>query len=320
MSTPTNHWKLGLFVVSTLLVILVSIGYFGARSMPKQTVTYSSYFDEAVTGLENGSPVKFRGVTIGNVSRIDLGPDRRHVKVSYELTVAVLGQLGIARGTGEKTQLPVSPNLRAQLNSTGVTGIKYVQLDFFDDASAALASLPFPPGDHTIPAQTSSMKNIEASVVQTADRLPEVTEQLINVLSRVQRVTEQLEAQNLPARAGSVLAHADKTLATLDERLAQLDTRGLSQDTRAVLATWQGTAARANQLLDRVNGERGLLASAERVSSSLGDVAQNANGFSTEMEHTLRDVSEAAAAVRDLADALGRQPDMLVKGRGRVNR
>ena len=136
----------------------------------------------------------------------------------------------------------------------------------------------------------------------------------------MQRVTEQLEGQNLPARAGAVLAHADKTLATLDERLAQLDTRGLSQDSRAVLATWQGTAVRVNQMLDRVNGERGLMASAERVSDSLGVAAQNANGFSTELEHTLRDVSEAAAAVRELADALGRQPDMLVKGRGRINR
>lgn len=320
MSTPTNHWKLGLFVVTSMVMALIAIGYFGARSMPKQTVTYASYFDEAVTGLESGSPVKFRGVTIGTVSRIELGPDRRHVKVSYELTVAVLEQLGIARDSGEKTRLPVAPNLRAQLNSTGVTGIKYVQLDFFDDASAPVAELPFPVGDHTIAAQPSSMKNIEASVVQTADRLPEVTERLVTLLDRVQRVAEQLEGQNLPQRAGAVLAHADRTLGTLDEKLSQLDTRGLSQDSRAALTGLQGTATRVNQLLDRMNGERGLLASAERVSNALGDAAQSANGFSTEMEHTLRDVSEAAAAVRDLADALERQPDMLIKGRTRAER
>ena len=320
MSTPTNHWKLGLFVVASMLMAVAAVAYFGARSMPKQTVTYSSYFDEAVTGLEAGSPIKFRGVTIGNVSRIELGPDRRHVKVSYELTVSVLDQLGIARGTGEKTRLPMAPNLRAQLGSTGVTGIKYVQLDFFDDASAPMPVLPFPISDHTIPAQASSMKNIEASVVQTADRLPEVTDRLVSLLDRVQHVAEQLEGQNLPQRAGAVLAHADKTLGTLDDKLAQLDTRGLSQESRAALASWQGTAARANQLLDRMSGERGLLASAERVSDSLGDVAQNANGFSSEMEHTLRDVSEAAAAVRDLADALERQPDMLIKGRTRAGR
>lgn len=320
MSTPTNHWKLGLFVVMGIVLGCIAMLYFGTRSIPKQTVTYASYFDEAVTGLENSSPVKFRGVTIGTVSRIELAPDRRHVKVSYELTVAVLDHLGIARGTGEKARLPVAPNLRAQLNSTGVTGIKYVQLDFFDDANLQLPELPFPVVENYIPAQASALKNIESSVVQTADRLPEVIDRLNIILSNVQRMSEQVDQQNLPARAGAVLAHADRTLVTLDEKLAALDVRGLSQQTTATLSTWQGTAARANGLLDRVGGERGLMASAERVSDSLGDAARNANGFGHELEHTLRDVSEAASAIKDLADALVRQPDMLLKGRGRASR
>jgi phospholipid/cholesterol/gamma-HCH transport system substrate-binding protein len=320
MSTPTNHWKLGLFVVAGVLMGFVAILYFGARNIPKESVTYASYFDEAVTGLEVGSPVKFRGVTIGNVSRIDLAPDRRHVKVGYELTVAVLGQLGIARGKGEKTRLPMAPNLRAQLGSTGVTGIKYVQLDFFDDANSVPPELPFAVTDNFIPAQPSSMKNIESSVVSTADRLPELVERLTSVLDHVNHITAQIDQQNLPIHASQVLAHADHTLATLDEKLQQLDTRGLSQQTQATLASWQITATRTNQLLDHVGGERGLMASAQRVSDSLGDAARSASGFGNELDHTLRDVSEAANAIKDLADALERQPDMLLKGRSRAER
>lgn len=320
MSTPTNHWKLGLFVVAGVLMGIIAVLYFGARSIPKETITYASYFDEAVTGLEVGSPVKFRGVTIGNVSRIDLGPDRRHVKVSYELTVAVLGQLGISTSKGEKTRMPVAPNLRAQLNSTGVTGIKYVQLDFFDDANSIPPELPFPVTDNYIPAQPSTMKNIESSVVSTADRLPELVDQLTSVFEHVNHISAQIDQQNLPVHAGEVLAHADHTLATLDEKLQQLDTRTLGQQTTATLASWQQTANRTNQLLDHVGGDKGLMASAQRVSDSLGDAARNANGFGNELEHTLRDVSEAANAIKDLADALERQPDMLLKGRSRAER
>jgi hypothetical protein len=40
----------------------------------------------------------------------------------------------------------------------------------------------------------------------------------------------------------------------------------------------------------------------------------------TEVERTLRDVSDAAASIKDLADALERQPDMLLKGRARAER
>jgi len=318
MSTPTNHWKLGLFVVVSLLVGLLAVATLGARSMPKETVTYNSYFDEAVTGLEIGSPVKFRGVTIGTVSVIDVAPDRRHVKVSYDLTVSVLGRLGIARDRGEKTQLPVAPDLRAQLNSTGITGIKYVQLDFFDGASAELEHLPFASSDHDIPTQPSSMKNIEASVVQTADRLPEATERLIKLLEQVQRVAEQVERQNVPERVNTLLTHADHTLGLLDGKLAQLETRELSQQTRATLSSWQGTADRVNKVLERVNGDHGLLTNAERASDALAGVAHGADGLTSELERTLRDVSEAANSIQALADALERQPDMLLKGRGHV--
>jgi phospholipid/cholesterol/gamma-HCH transport system substrate-binding protein len=315
MSAPTNHWKLGLFVVVAMMFGVGFFLYLGSRNIPKETVTYTSYFDESVTGLDLGSPVKFRGVTIGNVTVIELAPDRRHVKVAFEFPVAVLDQLGIARGSGEKTRLPIPPNLRAQLNSTGVTGIKYIGLDFFEGQTPP-NELPFPAGDRNIAAQASSMKNIEASVVQTADRLPEVTEHVLSVLTKVDRIADQVEKERLPERVGFLLTHVDHTLTALDEKLGQLDSRGLSQDGRALLSSWQGTAVRANRLLDRMDGDRGLLASAERFSNSLGDAASNANGFTTEMEHTLRDVSEAAAAVRDLADALERQPDMLIKGRG----
>jgi paraquat-inducible protein B len=319
MSTPTNQWKLGLFVVAAILLGLAAVGYFGARTIPQETVTYASYFDEAVTGLEIGSPVKFRGVTIGNVSAIEVAQDRRHVKVSYELTVAVLRHMGIASPKGEKTSLPVAPNVRAQLGSTGVTGTKYVQIDFFDEL-APTEPLPFKVTGNYIPATPSSLKNIESSVVHATDRLPELTQQILVLLERVNRIAGQIEDQQLPNQAGKVLEHADHTLNILDQKLAQLDTQGLSSDTRATLTSLNGMAMRTNLLLDGMSGDKGLLVSAQRVSDSLGDAARNANGFGIEFEHTLRDVSEAADAIKDLAGTLQRQPDMLLKGRARAER
>ena len=82
MSTSTNHWKLGLFVVVGALSIIATVVYFGGRTLRKETVSYKTYFDESVQGLEIGSPVKFRGVSIGSVAQIDLAGDKRHVEVT----------------------------------------------------------------------------------------------------------------------------------------------------------------------------------------------------------------------------------------------
>jgi paraquat-inducible protein B len=82
VSAPTNHWKLGAFVLGTILFGLTTVVILAARTLQIETVTYTSYFDEGVTGLEVGSPVSFRGVKIGNVSGIDVAPDRRHVEIN----------------------------------------------------------------------------------------------------------------------------------------------------------------------------------------------------------------------------------------------
>jgi len=100
MSTPTNHWKLGLFVVVGVVMTLSVMAWLGARSLRKEVGLYISYFDESVQGLEVGSPIKFRGVTIGSVAKIDIADDHRHVEVTSELGKAVLARLGLANRMG----------------------------------------------------------------------------------------------------------------------------------------------------------------------------------------------------------------------------
>src|SRR4051795_12066875 len=111
MAAPTNHWKLGLFVVTGVVMVLGTVAMLGARSLRKEVERYVSYFDESVQGLEVGSPIKFRGVTIGTVGKIDVAPDHRHVEVELELGVADLHRLGLdvrvgpaARGTPMKLE------------------------------------------------------------------------------------------------------------------------------------------------------------------------------------------------------------------------
>jgi paraquat-inducible protein B len=315
MSTPTNHWKLGMFVVAALLCGLGAVAYFGSRSLPKETITYTSYFDEAVTGLEVGSPVKYRGVGVGNVSKIEVAPDRRHVQVGYELSSDVAKRLALEKASSEKEQLTNA--VRAQLGSMGVTGVKYVSLDLFEGSSDPPEQLAFEPARHYIPTQPSTLKNLESAVNSAAHRLPEVTEQLVVLLGRINGMVSSLQDSQLPARLSQTLERVDQTLVVTQSRLEQLKTAEISQDSHQTFSQLQDAIGRFDRLLARVDGQTGVLANAERASSSLGDVARNASHVGGEAERTLREVSEAASAVRELADAIERQPDMLLKGRAR---
>ncbi len=319
MASPTNHWKLGLFVVFGFVLSLCTVVFLGARSLHKESVKYRSFFDESVQGLEVGSAVKFRGVIIGTVSAIDIAPDGRRVGVTSELTIKDLSELGLSDGTAGKTRIRIPPELRVELASQGITGVKFLQLDFFDVRYHPLPVLPFPTPENYIPSVVSTMKNLEAAVVKAVDRMPEIADSVLKVTTQVSAILDQVEKQQLPRAAGDTLANANKVLASLQTAIAKVDTGKLSANAQAVIADLGATIKKANAVIARLDGDKGLIASAQKTTEAVGDLA---SGFSSprltsELELTLKEAREVMDSIRRIADALERDPDMLMKGGGK---
>lgn len=317
MSTPTNHWKLGLFVVVGFVLALVTVVALGARSMKKEVVSYQTYFDESVQGLEVGSPVKFRGVTIGYVSSIDIAADHRHVAVTSDLAVKDLSELGLAAGKGIGLHLAIPSGLRMQLASQGITGVKFMQIDFFDEKDNPPPALPFPVPKNYIPAAVSTLKNLEDAIVRAVNRVPEVADQLLTIMTRVDGILVNLEGQKIPEQAGATLVHVNQVLTSLQATVKGLDTQKLSGQAQTVLTNLNSTVSRMNAMLEKLDGDKGLLANANRASTAIGDVASGASGVGRELEATLRDIQQLTSALQRVADALERDPDMFVKGRSK---
>jgi ABC-type transporter Mla subunit MlaD len=305
--------------VGSVLVGLTAAVILAAQALQVVTVSYTSYFDESVTGLEVGSPVTYRGVKIGNVSAIEVAPDRRHVEITYSLGVAVLKRLGLS-GTslGKETKITVPPELRVQIASTGLTGTKYLQIDFFDTGGTPPPVLPFPVPRNYIPATPSTMKNLEAAMVRAVDLIPALAQELGSVIARVNSILDDVSRRGLPEKTAATLSSANQLLVTLQSKLDQLQVDEFSRDAAATLKGASAALAKLNRVLDRLDGNDGLLASVQRTSDSLSDVAGPRLGAN--LDETGRDLREAAVAVRQLVEALQRDPDMLIKGKAKVRR
>ena len=314
MSAPTNQWKLGAFVVGAVLAGLGAAVAVTEQALHRATVDYTSYFDEAVTGLELGSPVSYRGVKIGNVSAIDVAPDRRHVEVTYSLGVAVLARLGLVGTTlGKETRISVPPNLRVQINSTGLTGTKFLQIDFFDLGIAPAPTLPFPVQTNYIPATPSTMKNVEEAVVRAVDQLPAITRSLADLVAGMNTMLEEVSQRGLPDKAAATFEGATRLIASAQRKLDQVPAAELSRDLAASLKAATATLAALDRTLSRLDGEQGLLSSLQHTSDSLSAIAGPRLGKN--LDQTGRELREAANAVRQLVEALQRDPDMLLKGK-----
>src|SRR4029453_1588461 len=180
----TNRWKLGLFIVVTVAMGIASLFWLAQGRFRRDTFLAVAYFDESVQGLEVGSPMKFRGVPRGVVSGNTIPPDRRHVQVTSEVYWDVMRRLGILteKPTPRSTTPFIDADLRVQLATTGITGVKYLDVDVFDPARTPLPELPFPTPWNYIPSQPSTLKSLGAALTEVANRLPAIGDQASAVL------------------------------------------------------------------------------------------------------------------------------------------
>ena len=285
-TTATNHWKLGLFVVTAIATMIGAAFWVGAHRFQRETFQAISYFDESVQGLNVGSPVKWRGVTIGTVSDLTVAPDRRHVQVTADIFVDAWKRLGLA--LPKRGEDFIDPNLRVQLASSGITGIRFLQIDFFDPGRHPPPQLPFAAPWNYVPSTPSTLKNVEDLAIETLNKLPTVEDQI-----------------------SGALVDARKTLVSVDALATQLQKDDGAFHT--LLVQLRSTAAR----LERSIQEAQLgttTASLRSTSGRVGDAAAGVNDLRSELASSLVALRETLEAVRALADSLERDPSALVRG------
>ncbi|WP_437751774.1 MlaD family protein [Sorangium sp. So ce1389] len=319
MSSPTNYFKIGLFVLLGLAAAFATAVAFGANQVERQTLAYYTYFNESVQGLDVGSPVKYRGVTIGTVAAIEIAPDRRHVQVGAELDLESIRRLGLTEtappGEGGPVRFSVPPELRTQLQSQGITGVKFLALDFFDLEDNPLPQLPFETPANYIPAAPSLMKSLEDSIVRAADSLPVMATRISSALDHIDTMLAQLQQENLAGRTVVTLTNVNDTLAELKDTVKRINQANIPEKAAGTLVKVDSAVARLDGVLRRFDGDSGLVASATRATDAFGEVGRSAHGTTRELDTTLREFRETIDAVRDLVESLEKDPDMLLKGR-----
>jgi ABC-type transporter Mla subunit MlaD len=242
-----------------------------------------SYFDESVQGIEVGSPIKFRGVTIGTVGKIMVAPDHRHIEVESELGVEELSRLGLDIGKkpklfGAPRKLEIADDLRLQLVSAGLTGVKFLQLDFFDVAAYPPPRLPFPVPHNYIPTVPSMLKSLEESMNSIMSRLPQIADQTSAILAEIDVIVRDVSGRQIPRRIASTIDSVDG-------------------------------------VVTRIERDDGLLTSIERASNAIGDALRDADGLGGQISETMAALQALARSMRMFTEALEQDPEMLLKGR-----
>jgi ABC-type transporter Mla subunit MlaD len=242
MSTPTNNFKLGLFTLFGLAILIAGILAFGARNYFEPTSMYETYIEGDVAGLVVGSAVELRGVRVGKVTHINFSwseyqetqPD--YVVVEFEIRDDVT-PLPPGKARSELLQTAISHGLRARLKSQGVTGTSFLSLENVNPDENPPAQVPWTPKYIYIPAAPSQFGELLTSLEKSLHNVEHLDFSNINQLvqgdlqsvGQVLDKVNQVDFGNLGTNASSLLTESRATVAQLQPALANIDFNALNQ-------------------------------------------------------------------------------------------
>jgi paraquat-inducible protein B len=327
LSAPVDRWKLGLFVVAGIGLIMAALTWLGMLRLQRPTHAAYAYFDEPLPGLEPGSSVKFRGVPIGVVADITLAEDKKHMQVVASLYDDRLTRLGLdPQQLGPDSEFPAG--LRAQIVTSYLTQTSYLLVDFVETEPGGAQKLPFAVPKNTILTVRSTFRTLEGGLRDILHDVPEITKAARELL---QQARSDLVAAKLPELA----ARAEQTLAAIEDKVRNLERIAVVQsadrafrEVSELAATWrdengpvrgvQRDVQALVQQLRQVVTDADLAAtshSLQRAGDGAARAGDEVGALARDLRGELQHLRAALGAVERFADLLERDPGALLHGR-----
>lgn len=288
MSDRANSFKLGLFTLVAVLLLLGFLAALGAGVFRARGILAETYTPDSVLGLDVRAPVRFRGVRVGEVSFIGFVAQKYDVKFSAGQNLAgyVIIQMNIDTRTGldmsqtEATlERALKQGLHARLASSSLMGPAYLELVMMpDDSVRKPLDITWTPDGVVIPASPSVISQITASVETIATHLA------------------QVDFKKTFAMLDNLLGDADSALTGTG--LSDLKTSATEMMSNANQAATRLRAVLENPAIDKI------LTNVEQISASL-------NSGEAPNKDLAEFVQELPAVAKNIRDASGRIDQIL---------
>ena len=315
MSQPINNFKLGLFTLGGVALLVTALLAFGARSYFESTSEFETYIQGDVTGLAVGSAVELRGVRVGKVTHIDFSwteyepTQPSYIVVEFEMRDDIAPR---SPGAGnDLLQTAIQRGLRARVKAKGITGTSILSLEYVNPIENPPVQVPWTPKYTYIPSAPGEFGELLASVEKTLHNLERLDFNAMNQLvlgdlksaGRLLDKAGQLDFGSLSTNANSLLT---------DLRSSNTKLKSLIQDTDDTIQKVK--LEKLTRDLDSLAGQ--LQDVVTRVEPGVANIDFNAlNQTLANARQTIRDLDDALAELKQYPSGfLFGKPPPPVKG------
>ena len=314
MSRRASPRAIGAFVIVAVGLAVAAIAVFGSGRLFRNTRVFVSFFESQVGGLGPGSPVKYRGVTVGSVegvfirlAEVPQAVDDVSIPVLYHIDADLIAGRGATLDLDNPAALDslIDQGFVARLATESlVTGRQYIDLDMEPGREHRFVGTGSS-GLYEIPTARTGLEGIQSDLQDVISDVSDLDltglfEDIREVVVAVREQVEQGDISDLGGRLASSIDGLDATLA---------DIRGFIAIADSALSPVAGNVNESVEVLRSAADQfEGTMATMRESVGPNGRLVYR-------LDVALRDLADAARSFRNLADYLERNPSALVRGR-----
>ena len=314
----TAALRVGMFVFAGAIALLALLFFLSGAVLHPGT-PYETYFQESVQGLDIGTAVKFRGVTIGKITDIGLvaaeypPPDGAQNQKVYRQVVV---RFTIApKKLGRTTNIPnaIAHGLRVQIEPQGITGLAYLELSYVSPQQYPIASIPWAPDSTFIPSMPSTLTQIQDAAEQVMSSLSKVdlgkiVTQFSTLITTLTNEVTTGDAHQAVAAANTLLTNLNTTLNATDLPATTASIRNLASgpQTVQILAQLNKTTAQLAKISAQLPA---LVASSQ---ATINQANETTADLQAQLLPMLQDMKTTTANLRELSSELSRNPSQVI--------
>jgi len=288
MENP-SYFKLGLFIIIATILCVTGIVLLGGGALFKKKDIIETYIDESVQGLDIGSPIKFRGVPIGQVDKITLTSaeyrtQHRYVLVRAGITTNMFHfPLNDPRSANFLAQ--VQRGLRVRLAPQGLTGTAYLEADYLDPAKNPPLSIDWQPDHPYVPSARSRITQLTDALERILDNVEQVDLQRLigtmeNSLDTINKVAASANFEKISAQSIALLGEVRESNRQLQSVLTGPDMKKALSDASIAAGTAREILEKADKPLTQ------LVSDLPKTAESLNRLVQRLDKVTAELPET----------------------------------
>lgn len=315
MTPQAKFFKIGLFVTIGLILILIAILTLSTAKLFERPTIFETYFDESVDGIELGTPVKFRGVKVGTITKITFvgevypelsgdGIDNRFARYIYVRMALDLPFITGLTNSQIKRDLrrAITQGLRIRLTPKGLTGTAVLELNYFDAKRYPLLLVTWEPDNYYIPSIASTFTQLAQLLGEIHKaNLPKFFTKLTSMVDKISVAFEQAKIADLSRSMRSALTHVSETAEKMNQLL-------LSKQFNDTFGNLNKAANRLSLALDEAPQTMRAL------HETLNKTQQVLATQQSSLQMTLGNLQMISQNLRNVSDMASKYPSQLILG------